>query len=127
MEGPISITQITADTPLDSREYELNLKVILRTYDGPFDRETFASMLSSIFDDWSDGRRPFDVEMFSSGLYRCLKRAAYEVVCKQKQEEFGNEMVGDERMSTARWLLEVQKEKPVTPDFSTGRFKVEIK
>lgn len=126
MKGPISVTSVTADTPLpEQHDYELNLKVKMSTYNGALDIEAFTFMLNSIMDDWSDGRRPFEVEEIRDGLYCCLKRAAYEVVCKQKQKEFGNEVVGDERMSIARWVLEADKEKPVVPDFFDS-FKVEI-
>jgi hypothetical protein len=126
MKGPISVTRITADTPLPERhDYELNIRVPMRTYDGELDVESFAFMLNSLMDDWSDGRRPFDIEMIRNGLYRCLKRAAYEVVCKRMQEKFGNEMVGDERRSTAKWLIEADKEKSIVPDFFDS-FKVEI-
>ena len=120
MSRPISVTTISADTPLpEQHDYTLNLKVKVSTFDEALDKESFTYMLNSLLDDWMDGRRPFEVEMIHNGLYRCLKRAAYDVVCKQTQDEFGNEMVVSEDGSrqTARWHLEAAGRKPVVPDF----------
>jgi len=127
MPGPISVTTITADTPLPKRQhdYELNIKVKMRTYNGALDTEAFTFMLNSVLDDWMDGRRPFDVEMIRDGLFRCLKQAAYGVVCQQTQEEFGNEVVEHSNGSTARWYLEAEKRQQIVPDLFDG-FKVEI-
>jgi hypothetical protein len=126
MKGPIQIVKIDENVPFpEQHNYELSIKVDLHAYDAALDVESFVFMLNSAMGDWSDGRRPFQVEEIRDGLYRCLKNAAYEVVCKEMQEKYGNEMVGDERGSTARWLIEAEKVKPNVPDFFNS-FKVEI-
>ena len=110
--GPISMTRITADTPTPERhDYELVLKYRLSTFDDTIDPQLLGDMLSKVFGDYQDGRRPFDVEMISVGLGDCLKRAIYECICAETQEEFGREVVehADGNGNTGRWYLEAQK------------------
>jgi hypothetical protein len=108
-------------------DYELNLKINFSTFDEELDCEAFAKMLEWGMDAWQDGRRPFDVEMFRNGLYECMKKAAYEVLCQQTQKEFGTEVIVSEDglSEMARWAIEAEEREQVVPEFSDS-FKVEI-
>jgi hypothetical protein len=108
-------------------DYELNLKIKFSTFDEELDCEAFAKMLEWGMDTWQDERRPFDAEMLRNGLYQCTKKAAYEVLCQQTQEEFGTEVVVSEDglSEMSRWVIEADKRKPTVPEFS-DMFKVEV-
>ena len=108
-------------------DYELNLKIKLATFNDELDCEAFSKMLELFLDEWQDGRRPFEVETLRSGMCRCIRRAAYEVLCQQTQEEFGTEVVVSEdgRSDMSRWVIEADKRKSVVPEYSDS-FKVEV-
>lgn len=111
MSGPISVHRISADSPLpEIKDHTLTLKFKLQSW-GELDRDELAKMLQCVFQDWNDGRHPFDAEMITAGLARCLKRAVYHTIEKEAQDEFGHELVprSDGMGDTSRWCLEADK------------------
>jgi len=58
--------------------------------------------------DYNDGRYPFDVELFSNGLRRCIKRAVIQAVEEVHGERYKGQYITteDEKSSTsmAKWL-----------------------
>lgn len=100
--------------PNDStiEEHTLTLKFRLQSYIADeLDCDELARMLHEALRDYSDGRYPFNAEMVSVGLGRCLNDAFYNLIEKECQDEFGNEMVPHEGGNghTAKWCLEADK------------------
>lgn len=112
MPSPIMSIRIGDNDDLPPiRDYTLTLKFKLQNWGELDDPAELAKMLQHVLRDWDEGRYPFDVEMIVAGLSRCLRRAAYNVVEKEAQEEFGHETVPTHggRGETARWYLETEK------------------
>lgn len=109
MSGPIAMYQIGDDLP-EIKDHTLTLKFKLQSW-GELDCDELAEMLRHVFQDYSDGRHPFDVEMTTAGLARCLKRAVYHTIEKETQDEFGHERVphSDGRGYTSKWSIEADK------------------
>lgn len=121
----ISTTTITGGTSVpETHNGTLVLKIPLTSYDGPIDPK-LASALQNVLRAWQDGRYPFEVEQIKVGLFRCLKRAAYDLITIAMQKKHGREMVTDGNSKTGRWYLEAQKVKPNVPDVGE-EIKVEI-
>ena len=111
----ISKTTVDSSAP-KPYDYDLTLTFRVTTWDKPIDPE-LAIALNRIFDDWCDGRMPFNVEMVLEGLHFCMKNAAYQVVQKAMSEKYGNEMVPHEdgKGATSKAYLEAQKVKLDVP------------
>lgn len=112
MLNPIMSVRIGNDDNLpDIKDYTLTLKFKLQNWGELDDSAELARMLQYALRDWNEGRYPFDAEMIVAGLSRCLSRAAYNVVEKEAQEEFGHETVTTHggHGETARWYLEARK------------------
>ena len=128
--GPIRVLPI-GDTPSPERQdYELVLKFKVSTFNETIDTQQLGDMLSKVLDDYQDGRRPFSTEMIMDGLDRCLRKATYERICEETQEEFGREIVPDlsGHGHTSRWYLEAQKRaKTAVNPFFCAAPKAEIK
>lgn len=111
-KGPISHHKITADSEPVIEDHTLTLTFKLQSYIADeLDYAELARMLYERLRDWNDGRYPFNAEMVSVGLGRCLNDAFYNLVEKECQDEFGNEMVPHEGGNgyTAKWCLEAEK------------------
>jgi hypothetical protein len=123
--------QISGDTPAPVRhDYELALKFKISTFDETIDPQVLGDMLSNVFSEWNDGRRPFEVEMIQRGLAPCLKRAVYECICEDTQAQFGTEIVPDlnGHGHTSRWYLEAQmRMKTAAVPFFDDAPKAEIR
>ncbi len=112
MPSPIMSVRIGNDDDLpDIKDYTLTLKFKLQNWGELADSDELARMLQYVLRDWNEGRYPFDTEMITAGLSRCLRRAAYNVVEKEAQEEFGHETVTthEGRGEIAKWHLEAEK------------------
>jgi len=121
MSGPISVHRITSDSSIPRIEKnELVLRFPLQSWGPLEDGEITATMLQHVLRDWRDGRYPFEAEMITSGLSRCLKRAQYEVEAQRAQEEFGNEMIVSEdgKSQTAKWHIEAGKRHEASRRYS---------
>lgn len=107
---PIATYKITGGTSSDIEDYTLTLKFRLRNQ-GKLDCAELAEALQNVMRDWDEGRYPFDAEMVSAGLERCLKHAVSSIVTRKAQAEFGHEMVrhAGGSGSTAKWYLEARK------------------
>jgi hypothetical protein len=91
------------------KEYDLILKFKLRSWE-ELDPAALAKMLRGVLRDWDEGRYPFEAEMISAGLDRCLRRAVYNTVEEEAREEFGNELVpNNAKGNTSRAYLEAEK------------------
>ena len=115
-KGPISHHKVTSAHVSPYKDHTLTLKFKLQSdkkdeLDGP----AIGQMLQHILQDWNDGRHPFSAEMVSAGLGRCLNDAFYNLIEKECQDEFGNEMVphtnsqGEVNGETAKWCIEAEK------------------
>lgn len=69
-----------------------------------------ADQISRIFADWSDGRKPFSVEMVERGLTEVVASAAYHAIESELRKRYGNEMVPTGRGSeTSKACIEADK------------------
>jgi hypothetical protein len=127
--GPTAVYQISSDFPRERKEYELTLKFKVNTFDDPLDCPAIEKMLNHVLNDWREGRHPFEAEMISDGLTRCLKRAMFMAIEEQTQQEFGNEMVphSDGKGRTARWHLEAgERSKKMQSTYFSDSPKAEL-
>jgi len=112
-EGPISRHTISGgDYEPVLEDHTLTLTFKLQSYIADeLDCAELGRMLYERLRDWNDGRHPFNAEMVSVGLGRCLNDAFSNLVEKECQAEFGNEMVPHEggNGETAKWCLEAGK------------------
>jgi len=108
------MTDIATHPYLDIKDYTLTLKFPLRNQ-GELDCAGLAASLRDVLRDWDEGRYPFDAEMISVGVGRCLKHAVYQLISQNAQDEFQHEMVpnasGNGYMS--KWHLEAEKRSKV--------------
>jgi hypothetical protein len=92
-----------------SHDYEMTITFKLSTFDVPAHPE-LSKTLEQLFQDFEDGRYPFDVEMMQNGLYKCLKIATFAAMERDMQAKFGDETVetGPDTYE-ARWYREAKK------------------
>lgn len=122
----ISMTKVNNNGPT-RRDYTVTLTFKAHTWDGKVDPD-IATQMSNVFQNWNDGRYPFDVEMVQNGIEQIIKQAMYQSCQKRADEKYGNEMLptkndkGEVNGEISRSYLEAQKEyDKLIKDHKSGR------